>query len=91
MTADRDLLKTLLDEIHVVKEDDPNVNLFLGVLNDKIDDVKKALDDGANVNITDAAVIDYHRPLLRKRCRHVLAEWDAQRKQRSSRESAQAH
>ena len=84
MTDDRDLLKKLLEEIRKEqaekeKTGDPNVNLFLGVLNDDIGAVRDALDADANVNITDSAVIEYHRPLLKKRCRDLLERWDAQR------------
>lgn len=77
------LLKQLLEEIREErekKEGDPNVNLFLGVLNNDIKTVKQALGDGANVNITDSAVVEYHRPLLKSRCRDLLERWDAQRK-----------
>ena len=80
MTNDSSLLMELLDEIRSVSKGDPNVNLFMGVLDNDLDAVKKAVEDGANVNITDGAVIDYYRPLLMKRCPEKLQEWETARK-----------
>ena len=83
MTEDGRRLIKLLEEIHRIKANDPNVNLFIGVLENDSDKVRQAVDDGANVHITDSAVIEYHRPLLLKQCRRDLEEWEAHRRQGS--------
>jgi hypothetical protein len=39
---------------------DPNVDLFMGVFDDKVEVVKAALDAGADTSITDTQVIHQH-------------------------------
>lgn len=80
MTEDSFLLMELLGEIRSVNKDDPNVNLFMGVLDNDLEAVKNALDAGANVNITDGAVIEYHRTFLLKRCPATLQKWETAKK-----------
>nr|VFJ55827.1 MAG: hypothetical protein BECKFW1821B_GA0114236_102420 [Candidatus Kentron sp. FW]VFJ58629.1 MAG: hypothetical protein BECKFW1821A_GA0114235_108410 [Candidatus Kentron sp. FW]VFJ76089.1 MAG: hypothetical protein BECKFW1821C_GA0114237_10983 [Candidatus Kentron sp. FW] len=54
------LIKALFDS----GEKDPNVRLFWGVLSDDVEMVKKALDEGADVNGTDKALIKRHYQAL---------------------------
>ena len=72
---DKSLLAHLLNAIRDEGIDNPNVELFIGVLENDVDKVKKALDDGANANITDSAVIEYHRTLLDRKCPEQLRQW----------------
>jgi hypothetical protein len=55
---------------------DPNVSLFLGVLTDSAERVRRAIADGANANITDGAIIQYHRWFLEAHCADLVAEYD---------------
>ena len=54
---------------------DPNVSLFLGVLTGDTDLTKQAVDEGASINVTDNALINYHLGFLEKRCPEVLASY----------------
>ena len=69
MTRDEtsELFLTLLKGIRDSGVQDPNVNLFIGVLEDDLAAVKKALEQGANVNATDSEVLNYHRGILAAR------------------------
>lgn len=72
---DKRLLMQLLNAIRDEGVQNPNVDLFLGVLENDVGKVNKAIDEGANVNITDSAVIEYHRTLLSRKCPEELREW----------------
>lgn len=70
------LLIVLRDE----GKEDYNISLFLGIFTNDLTILKKAIDDGASINITDAAVINYHRGFLQSRCPELLEKFDGQNK-----------
>ena len=63
---------------------DPNVDLFIGVLESRPEQVEQAIADGADVNKTDGEVIHYHRVLLFKHCPEKLREWSLGREAEQS-------
>ena len=68
----------LLQLLHCVRKTgvrDPNVELFVAVLENRPEEVEKALADGADPNKTDTEVVNYHRALLAKRCPAELRAW----------------
>ena len=81
---DKGLLMQLLTAIRSEGVQDPNVDLFVGVLENDVGKVNKAIDDGANVNIADSAVIEYHRTLLSRKYPEELREWSRGRRTSSS-------
>ena len=73
--GDRMVLLQLLHRLRDDKVRDPNVDLFIAVLENKVDDVKKALADGADPNKTDKEVIGRYRNLLAQTCPAALQAW----------------
>lgn len=68
----------LLQLLHCLRDDqvqDPNVDLFIAVLENKVEDVKKALADGADPNKTDKEVIGHYSDLLARTCPAALRAW----------------
>ncbi|MCY3842923.1 MAG: hypothetical protein OXH69_05205 [Acidobacteria bacterium] len=73
--GDRMILLQLLRSLRNDRVRDPNVDLFIAVLENKVEDVKKALADGADPNTTDKEVIGRHRDLLARTCPAALGAW----------------
>lgn len=74
---DRDS-RNLLEMLTIIKESgvsDPNVDLFIGVLKNRADLVEKAIEMGANINVTDVQIVNYHQGILKKKCPGLLCEF----------------
>ena len=73
--GDRMVLLQLLRCLRDDRVQDPNVDLFIAVLENKTEDVERALADGADPNKTDNEVIGRYRELLARSCPAGLGAW----------------
>ena len=77
MSNKRDeLFERILRYLKEIGIDDPNIDLFLSVIEDDVDKARKALDNGANPNVTDYQIINRYQDYLRKEpMLTIFAEW----------------
>ena len=78
-TSDNELFMLLLEAIRNEGIADPNVEVFYNTISGNVEGLKAAIAAGANVNIGDGVVVEYHRPLLARKCPEQLREWDRRR------------
>lgn len=58
------LVELLLRALNRSVPDDPNVKLFLAVIDNDLEALQRACESGANVNVTDNAIIQYYHKLI---------------------------
>lgn len=73
--GDRIVLLQLLHCLRNAGVRDPNVELFIAVLESETDHVERAITAGADVNMTDSQVVNHYRVLLSKHCPEQLRAW----------------
>jgi hypothetical protein len=70
------IFEMIVTKLHYKFPCDPNLRLFLGTICNDLDIVKKACDDGANVNITDYEIIHYYNIAIKNLgLSDILAKW----------------